>query len=294
LSLEHGTEVKLPDILSNDQVADLVRRALEEDVGTGDVTSSLIPESASARAVIVSRGQYVISGIDIARAVFRETDPHLKIECLVPDGQHAGAGTDIMTIQGSARNILTSERTALNFLQRMTGIATLTSRFVKEVAGTNVTILDTRKTTPSLRILEKYAVLCGGGENHRMGLYDRVLIKDNHRKLLGNEKQQCPLDQAVTRSRKAFPAIPVEVEVESLDQLKKALEGNPDWILVDNTHPAELKQYVEICRGKAGVEASGGITLENVRQVADTGVHAISLGCLTHSAPAADFSLEIR
>jgi nicotinate-nucleotide pyrophosphorylase (carboxylating) len=286
--------VKLPDIRNNKQVLNLVRLALEEDIGSGDVTSlSLVPDSANARAVIISRNEYVISGIHVANAVFHEMDPNLKTHCLVPDGRNAHAKENIMTVEGNARNILSAERTALNFMQRMTGIATLTAAFVEKVAGADTTILDTRKTTPNLRILEKYAVLCGGGENHRMGLFDRSLIKDNHRKLLADKNKPCPLDQAIRHSRETFPDIPVEVEVESLDQLKDALKANPDWILVDNMPPDELKQYVALCPEQVRVEASGGITLENVKQIADTGVDAISLGCLTHSAPAADLSLEI-
>ena len=197
-----------------------------------------------------------------------------------------------MTIRGSARSILTAERTALNFLQRMSGIATLTSVFVDKARRHGVMILDTRKTTPTLRILEKYAVLCGGGRNHRFGLFDRFLIKDNHRRLWGHG-QAARLGDAVHQARKRFPGLPVEVEVESEAELRSALDGKPEWILLDNMAPARLRCCVKICAGRSRLEASGGINLRNISRVAATGVDAVSLGCLTHSAPAADLSLEI-
>jgi nicotinate-nucleotide pyrophosphorylase (carboxylating) len=196
-----------------------------------------------------------------------------------------------MTVEGPVRGILTAERTALNFLQRMSGIATLTRRFV-ERAGPSVAILDTRKTTPTLRVLEKYAVLCGGGQNHRFGLYDRCLIKDNHRRLW-RKGGAARLDQAVREARRRFPDREVEVEVENEAELRSALKAGPEWVLLDNMTPAQMKRCVRICDGRVLIEASGGITLKNVAQVAATGVDAISLGCLTHSAPAADLSLEI-
>jgi len=194
-----------------------------------------------------------------------------------------------MCITGKARAILAGERTALNFMQRLTGIATLTARFVARVKPYGTRILDTRKTTPNWRILEKYAVRCGGGCNHRMGLYDQVLIKDNHRRLWGGRD----LAEAVHMARRRCPGVSVEMEVESEAELERALASRPDWILLDNMTPKRLRRCVRLGRGCCPMEASGGITLGNVRAVAATGVQAISLGCLTHSAPAADLSLEI-
>ena len=194
-----------------------------------------------------------------------------------------------MRITGKARAILAGERTALNFLQRLTGIATLTARFVEQVKPHATRILDTRKTTPTWRTLEKYAVRCGGGTNHRMGLYDQVLIKDNHRRLWGARD----LAEAVHMARRRCPGVPVEVEVETEAELERALAARPDWILLDNMTLRRLRRCVRLCRGRCPLEASGGITLANVKAVAAAGVQAISLGCLTHSAPAADLSLEI-
>lgn len=300
--------MKLPDIVKNAAVPDMIRRALKEDIGVGDITTSaLVPESASARAVVLSHGEYVTSGIDVARAVFGEVDSRLKWGSTVMDGEMVRSGQTVGMIEGCARGILAAERTALNFLQRMTGIATLTRQFVEKVSRYGIAILDTRKTTPNMRILEKYAVLCGGGKNHRMGLYDRVLIKDNHRRLWegefrvhssrfgsqGKRGKSLSLGQAVEEVRKKFPGVVVEVEVENTAEMECALRANPDWILLDNMSTEQLKRCVELCGGRSRLEASGGITLENIEAVAETGIDAISLGCLTHSAPAADLSLEI-
>lgn len=270
-----------------------IRRALEEDIGPGDATTlALVARDATVNATILSRVACVVSGSDVAAYVFTELDPAIGVDILVPDGGRVAPGDAIVKLSGHARGILTGERTALNFMQRLSGIATLTSRFVEKAKRWGVTILDTRKTTPGLRLLEKYAVTCGGGQNHRVGLYDRILIKDNHRRFWsGHDRMQ--LDLAIAESRKRFPSLEVEVEVESDDELINALAGNPDWVLLDNMEPADLARCVKICNGRAKVEASGGITLNNVEEVARTGVNAISLGCLTHSAPAVDLSLEI-
>jgi nicotinate-nucleotide pyrophosphorylase (carboxylating) len=210
----------------------------------------------------------------------------------VPDGTGAAAGDALLSLSGPARGILVAERTALNLMQRLCGVATLTRRFVDAVKAYGTEILDTRKTTPGLRVLEKYAVRCGGGSNHRMGLYDRVLMKDNHRGLwrsgLGDD-----LDQAVQAARQAFPGIPVEIEVETEVELESALRASPEWVLLDNMGPDALARCVQLCGGRSRLEASGGITMENVAAVAQSGVDAISLGCLTHSAPAVDLSLEL-
>jgi nicotinate-nucleotide pyrophosphorylase (carboxylating) len=271
-----------------------VRRALEEDVGSGDATTlALVPPGRVVDAAVLCRGECTVSGCDVAASVFLEVDPRCEIRILVPDGRRAQPGETLMALRGPAQAILTAERTALNFMQRMTGIATLTARFVDKVRVWHTAILDTRKTTPGLRALEKYAVRCGGGENHRFGLFDRVLIKDNHRRLCVGENGDSGLDAAIEKARSSFPKLLIEVEVENDDELISALKGRPDWILLDNMAPADMARCVSLCAGRVKIEASGGVTLENVEEVARSGVTAISLGCLTHSAPAADLSLEI-
>lgn len=268
----------------------LIRRALREDLGAGDVTSrALVDPGRVITAVVIARHACVVCGVDVATRVFRDLDPGARVRVLVPDGCRARRNGHLMRITGKARAILAGERTALNFLQRLTGIATLTARFVAQVKPHETRILDTRKTTPAWRLLEKYAVRCGGGNNHRMGLYDQVLIKDNHRRLWGVRD----LAEAVHTARRRCPGVPVEVEVETEAELERALAARPDWILLDNMTPARLRRCVNLCRGRCPLEASGGITLANIKAVAAAGVQAISLGCLTHSAPAADLSLEI-
>ena len=275
-------------------VKDLIRRALEEDVGGGDVTSlSVIPEAARGRAVILSRGHYVVSGLDVAGAVFTSVDPSLRCQYRVSDGTAVKPDDALMTIEGPIRGILTGERTALNFMQRLTGIATRTREFVDKVKPYGTIILDTRKTTPTLRILEKYAVTCGGGTNHRMGLYDMVLIKDNHRRLW-QAAGISNLQGAVAAAREKFPGVPVEVEVESEHELRDALRAGPEWIMLDNVEPDRMRDCVAICAKRCKLEASGGVTLATVGAIAATGVDAISVGGLTHSAPAADLSLELE
>jgi nicotinate-nucleotide pyrophosphorylase (carboxylating) len=279
--------------LSGEIIADTVRRALLEDIGTGDATSiALVDEGRRVEAVILAREFCVVAGIPVAEEVFCQVDPNVSLSVAAGDGEHVEAGAIILRIEGPARSILTAERTALNFMQRLCGIATLTGTFMDRVAEHGTMILDTRKTTPTLRAFEKYAVACGGGTNHRFGLYDRVLIKDNHRKLWGGE-EALSLAQAVEESRRRFPDLAIEIEVESTDELTDALRGNPEWVLLDNMPPAELKVAVLLVDGKSRTEASGGITLANVDAVAASGVDAISLGCLTHSAPSVDLSLEV-
>jgi nicotinate-nucleotide pyrophosphorylase (carboxylating) len=281
------------DISSEKEVLDLIDRALKEDIGSGDATTlALVPSNVSARASIISRGNYTISVTTVAKNVFKHIDSTLKCSIVKSDGNKVSKGIIIMRITGKVRSILAAERTALNFLQRMTGIATLTSVFVAKIKPYNVDILDTRKTTPTLRRLEKYAVLCGGGCNHRMGLYDRILIKDNHRKLWSINDSH-GLGAAVQEARRKYPGLRIEVEVESLGDLKNVLKSEPDWILLDNMSVRHMKKCVAECSGKCLLEASGGINLGNVKAVAKTGINAISLGCLTHSAPAADLTLEI-
>lgn len=280
-------------MLVDDTIMDLVKRALTEDIGTGDVTSlSVIPEGRSGKALILSRGDYVIAGLPVAEEVFRQVDGSLRCRRIVEDSQVVGPDDVVMEIEGAVRSLLTAERTALNFMQRMTGIASVTREFVDKVARYGVKILDTRKTTPTLRRLEKYAVRCGGGTNHRMGLYDMVLIKDNHRRFWA-EAGIRELRGAVEAARARFPGVPVEVEVESEAELLDAIRGTPDWIMLDNMEPALMRRCVALCAKRCKLEASGGVNLVTVEEIAATGVDAISIGGLTHSAPAADLSLEI-
>lgn len=287
--------MNLPDLKQNKRVIETIRIALEEDLAGGvDVTSvALVPEDIIVTANILARETLTVAGVDVAVAVFEAVDSAIKCEVLIADGKSAELDDVILKITGPAIGILTAERTALNFMQRMCGIATMTSSFVSEVAGTGVMILDTRKTTPTLRIFEKYSVLCGGGVNHRMGLYDRVLIKDNHRRLWKSDDASL-LDKAVLVAREKFPDVMVEVEVETEEELRSALLAKPEWILLDNMGPDDLKRCVKICDGVSKLEASGGITLDNVLDIAKSGVDAVSLGCLTHSAPSADLSLEME
>jgi nicotinate-nucleotide pyrophosphorylase (carboxylating) len=285
--------MKLPDIAADAAVQAIVKRAIEEDLGDGDVTSqALIPATARAEAEILARGEYVVCGVPVAALVFRNIEPGIAVNVVVNDGDRVKAGGQVMTVKGSARAILAAERTALNFLQRLTGIATLTDRFVEKLKPMGVAVRDTRKTAPGQRALDKYAVLCGGGSNHRKGLYDMVLIKDNHKSLWkrgGGGELGC----AVVDARKRFPDLAVEVEVETEEELSEALRAKPDWILLDNMTPDMMERCVRTCAGRCALEASGSVTLANVERIARTGVNAVSVGALTHSAPAADLSLEI-
>jgi nicotinate-nucleotide pyrophosphorylase (carboxylating) len=268
-----------------------VQRALEEDLGEGDATSrALVPRPAMAEAAILARHACVVSGIAVAREVFRQVSPRVRVTALAKDGQSVRAGGILLCLRGPARALLAGERTALNFLQRMCGIATLTRAFVEQSGG-RAAVLDTRKTTPGLRALEKYAVTCGGGRNHRFGLFDRVLIKDNHRALWARATPR-PLADAVRTARKKYPRLKIEIEVENESELRDALDGRPDWVLLDNMTPARLRNCARICAGRARLEASGGVTLRTIRAIARSGVDAVSVGALTHSAPAADLSLE--
>ncbi len=287
--------MNLPDLFEDPNVLKRIREALAEDIGErGDVTSlSLVPADTVVTAALVAREACVVAGTTVAARVFAEVDAAVRTHVLVPDGQNAERGCTVMRMRGRGQAILAGERTALNFMQRMCGVATLTRRFVEAVQGRDVEILDTRKTTPTLRPFEKYAVLCGGGVNHRMGLFDRVLIKDNHRHLWSHGHAD-RLDLAVGAARHQFPNVPIEVEVESEEELRSALRATPDWVLLDNMPPDRLMRCVAIVAGRCKTEASGGITLENVATVAASGVDAISLGCLTHSAGSVDLSLEIE
>lgn len=272
----------------------LIRAALKEDIGAGDLTTrALVAPTVPGRAVIVNRTPCRVAGADIARQVFLSVDPDLAVTLDAADGASLAAEQRVLTVSGRAASILTAERVALNFLQRLTGIATLTAAFVARTAPHGVAVLDTRKTTPGWRHLEKYAVRCGGGANHRMGLYDRIMIKDNHRRLWSGPAVRS-LAQAVQTARERFPGVPVEVEVENEAELRDALNARPEWVLLDNMPPERMKRCVAISAGITRLEASGGITLANIDAVAASGVDAISLGCLTHSAPATDLSLEFE
>jgi len=291
--MERGEIVNLPNITQEEDVRTLIHTALLEDIGAGDLTTlSLVPADAEVSAHILAREACVVSGSGVAAEVFSQVDGELACRNLIADGACAERDDCILEMRGKARGILTAERTALNFMQRMTGIATMTAEFVRKVAPHNVMILDTRKTTPALRRFEKYAVLCGGGANHRFGLFDRVLIKDNHRKLW-REGETSKLDAAIMAAREVFPDVMVEIEVENEEELRVALEAKPEWVLLDNMPPRMLSRCVGVANHRTKLEASGGITLDNVEEIAQTGVDAISLGCLTHSAPSADLSLEV-
>ncbi|MGI8436862.1 MAG: carboxylating nicotinate-nucleotide diphosphorylase [Chthoniobacterales bacterium] len=272
---------------------DLIAQALAEDIGSGDVTSEyFVAPDLQALARIVARERCVVAGAETAAEVFRRVDAQLQVEIKRPDGSSLLGGETILEVRGAARSILTGERVALNFLQRLSGIATLTHQFVESVGKSHAKILDTRKTTPGLRALEKAAVAAGGGQNHRFGLYDMVLVKDNH--LLATTGTS-KMAEAIERVRRERPDVRVEVEADRLDQVRAFLEmKGVDIILLDNMSPSEMREAVALGKNR-GVkfEASGGVTLQNVRQIAGTGVDYISVGALTHSARAIDLSLEL-
>lgn len=280
------------DPLEQEQIVKAVTLALAEDLGPGDATTlATVPESARGAATMRTREKLVLAGIGLAEAAFRQLSPGVEILCQAEDGQKLAADVSLLSIRGQARAILSAERVALNFVQRLSGIATLTAQFVDAVEGTGAEILDTRKTTPGLRLLEKYAVACGGGTNHRTGLYDMVLIKDNHLAALKGESPNA-VAAAVARARDKYPKLKVEVEADSLEQVDQALEAGADFILLDNMTVIQLRLAVQKCKGRAQTEASGGINLATVRAVAETGVDFISVGALTHSARAVDIGLD--
>ena len=269
---------------------ELIDLALAEDVGTGDVTAaSVVPADAVARARIDQKQPGVLAGLRVAEAVFRTVDPALRWHQHSEDGDYRESGL-VAEVAGPARSLLTGERTALNFLQRLSGVATLTARYVAAVAGTGVTIIDTRKTTPGMRILEKQAVVAGGGDNHRFGLHDAILVKENHAALAGGVGEATRL--AVEAGRRL--GVPVEVECATLTEVDDALAAGIERILLDNMSLDDLRAAVDKARERAKLEASGGVTLETVRAIAETGVDYISVGALTHSAPALDLSLTLH
>ena len=269
-----------------------MRAALAEDVGTGDVTSeATIPAEHQSKAVIVAREWLVLAGAEIAELTFCEVDAGLVVTRTVSDGDRISPGQTILSVAGRTRSILTGERVALNFLQRLCGVATLTARFAEAIAHTKARILDTRKTTPGWRLLEKYAVSCGGGRNHRIGLYDLVLIKDNHLAALTDAEPNA-VAAAVAKARERFPELKVEVEADRLDQVAQAVEAGADIILLDNMSNDDLRAAVALVDGRAQTEASGGVNLQTVSGIAETGVDLISVGAITHSATAVDIGLD--
>ena len=268
-------------------ISQCIQRALEEDIGGGDATTdSIVPAGATLRGRIVAKQDGIIAGLAIANEVFHALNTRITFDAKVEDGSRVTKRTVVAELTGDARALLTGERTALNFLGRMSGIATLTRHFVDAVAGTNATILDTRKTAPGLRTLDKFAVRLGGGQNHRTGLFDMFLIKDNHIDFAGS------ITAAVERVRASGVALPIEVETRTLENVREALELGVERILLDNMPPETMREAVNIVNGRAKLEASGNVTLENVLEVAQTGVDFISVGALTHSPRVFDMSLE--
>jgi len=281
--------LKIPKVL----VQEIIARALEEDLGWGDITTrALIPQCQAKGSVLVKEAG-VLAGIHILEQVFHSVDENIQVQVLVEDGAKVRSGDVVAIAKGSASSILSAERVALNFLQRLSGIATLTSRYVEAVKGLPVRIADTRKTTPGLRVLEKYAVRMGGGFNHRQSLSDGVIIKDNHLAILRSSGQS--MREIVAKARESVPhTVKIEVEVETVEEAVAAAEAGADVLMLDNMSLEEMRGAVRGVAGRALLEASGGVTLENVRRIAETGVDIISSGALTHSAKALDISLELE
>ena len=271
-------------------IRDLLEMALREDIGTGDITSeSVIPANAQAVGTIKAKSDGIIAGLDVAAEILRMLDPEVSFRKLVSDGDQVHSGQELATAEGSARSILTAERTVLNFVQRLSGIATMTSEYVRAASGYHAKIIDTRKTTPGWRVLEKYAVRVGGGSNHRFGLYDAVLIKENHIAVAGG------VAEAVARARERIPhTMKIEVEVETLDQVREAIESGADIIMPDNMDVDAMAEAVRLIKGRVIVEASGGIRLKDIPAIAATGVDLISIGALTNAAPPLDISMYIQ
>jgi nicotinate-nucleotide pyrophosphorylase (carboxylating) len=278
----------IPEKLAPEAYRDLVRNALAEDRGAGDATSAAtIAVDQRARGTLLAKSDLVVAGIDVAAETFTQVDPGVVFEVRWGDGSRVQSGDVIAEVRGRARALLEAERTALNFLQRLSGIATLTAKFV-DAAANRITILDTRKTTPGFRILEKYAVRCGGGTNHRQRLDDGILIKDNHKRIAGGVRRAA--EQAIQHAQ----GLPVEVEVETLDELDEALAAEVPRILLDNFTTYDIREAVKRVAGRALIEISGGVTLERIPELATTGADFVSIGALTHSAPSADLSFELE
>lgn len=281
--------------LTAEEIRTAVRAALAEDLGTaGDVTTlACIPPDSVSTAAMNAREPMTVAGLAFAESAFHELDPDVQVHRLVADGTAVTTGTPLMRIHGATRAILSAERVALNFTQRLSGVATATAQFVALVQGTPVKILDTRKTTPGWRRFEKYAVACGGGTNHRVGLFDLILIKDNHLVALAQEPPNA-IAAAIRRARKLYPQLRVEVEADRLDQVQQAVDAGADILLLDNMSPAQLRDAVRLVAGRAQTEASGGVNRQTVRAIAETGVDFISVGALTHSARSMDIGLDFE
>ncbi len=278
--------------LSPAEIRRAVRAALAEDLGRGDVTTlATVPANARSVACMNARQPLVVAGLAFAEAAFRSLSPHVRVQSCAPDGRRVKAGETLLKISGSTRALLSAERVALNFVQRLSGVATLTAQFVDAIHGTRARILDTRKTTPGWRRFEKYAVACGGGLNHRLGLFDLIFIKDNHLVALRHEKPNA-VAAAVVRSRRKYPGLKVEVEADTLAQVAQAVDAGADIILLDNMSLPQLRSAVKMIHGRAKTEASGGVNLKTVRGIAATGVDYISVGAITHSFPAVDIGLD--
>jgi nicotinate-nucleotide pyrophosphorylase (carboxylating) len=293
VDVNKGAPVSLDDMVPGlpvQQVRTIVSRALVEDLGMGDVTTSLtVPESKRARGTFYSKQPLVLAGLPVAEEIFRLLEPDYVWDPLIPDGTKGSARAPLARVEGKAATLLSGERVALNFLQRLSGIATLTRKFKDQLAGLKTELLDTRKTTPGLRILEKYAVRIGGGTNHRMGLDDGILIKNNHIAMAGG------IDAAVQRVQRERPAgMPIEVEVRTRQELEEAIAAGTDIVLLDNMSLGEVAECVSLSHGRVLLEVSGGVSLENIRAYAETGVDRISIGALTHSAPAVDINFLIE
>lgn len=278
----------MPFTISSQLIQHQVEQALTEDIGSGDVTAVLLPENKQITATVISRQSAVIAGCDWFAEVFRQLDPSIRINWHCADGDRLEEEQILCELQGLVRPVVTGERTALNFLQTLSGTATTTRHYVDRIAGTDAQVLDTRKTLPGLRMAQKYAVSCGGGSNHRIGLYDMVLIKENHIIAAGS------ILNAVKTARRLSPKLEIEVEVENLEQLDEALQAGVERILLDNMSLRALRQAVTLNSGRAKLEASGGITFDNIRSVAETGVDFISVGALTKDVQAVDLSMRIK
>lgn len=273
------------EIQNSGDIIALIRQALAEDVQSGDLTTeAIVPANMTSRARWIAKEEGVIAGLFIGESVFQMLDNKLKWNCKVKEGDHVQRGDVLVEIEGNSRALLTGERTALNFVQRMSGIATAANQYANKLKGTGTKILDTRKTVPGLRVLDKYAVKTGGGTNHRAGLYDMVLIKENHISIAGSIKE------AVGKARKKFPDVKIEVEATSLQEVRKALKAGADIIMLDNMSISDMRKAVELTDGTTQTEASGNVTLESINEIAATGVSFISVGALTHSVSAFDIS----
>ena len=271
-----------------------VEQAIEEDVGSGDATTaSVIPMDAEAIAEMRARTNLTLCGLDFARATFKQIDERIEMTSTYNDGERMERGDCLLRIKGPAAAILTAERTALNFVQRLSGIATVTQQFVDRISHTKAKLLDTRKTTPGWRVFEKYAVACGGGTNHRFGLFDQIMIKDNHLATLGLKHDQT-IPMALEKARAMYPSLKIEIEADTLEQAAIAMDAGADIILLDNMPPSLLAKAVEINQGRCLLEASGGVTLSVVTPIAETGVDYVSVGSITHSASAVDIALDFQ